>query len=445
MLRRVQKKRWNFLLDDFREDDTTTNMLPFVEATRLLQDGDFGRRERGLRAMIQYAAHERYELFDDGVAISLLIGLFGDVTFESRLPILFFLVASYAPESILLKFVSPSFLDMLRCIFLNGNVQKSQDCLMIFGNLVEGSEFLADKIVNEHFVDEVIQRCLDDIGNFYIPLSDFIKSIVQRSHIIRKSAILTDSLLTIISSMLALPTCAWKVGVNVLAVVSAVQDEIFICRCISHERIGFLVNLLCSSEREIREDALTALVNFSRIGPSVQAMILDAGLRVFSQEDVFLQFPSAFTRMALNYLYSEHTPAIQFLNSPGMKWLVDNIDKLEFESKEELCRALCYVFQRTDDCELFTAAIVYAERCIPHFAELLSSSESGLIIEIVRAIDAILSSTAKAESHNIVTIIHDFVPISLLYNLLSSDELPSKIKIEVEAVINNLSTRNYLV
>ena len=414
--------------------------MPVEVAIEKLRGDDFDGRVSALKAVIGYAVDERYEIFEDGVVFGLVYGLCADLMFESKLPMLFFAIASYFPEGMLVKFASHEFLDMLRCFFLNENVELAQISLLVFGNLVEGSNFLAEEIVNEAFIGEVMNRCLDDVVNFYLPLSDFLKSLVQRSCVLKKSDVLTNVVVTTVSRMLQMKDCeTGKVGLNVLAVLSAVRDDELVGQFLKPEIVTFVVQLISFEDIMIQEDAITTLVNFSRVGMRAQLMILDYGLREFWNVEAFQHFTSAFTKMAVNFLSSTHSPAIQFLNTSIMSWLVENIDNLPFDSREEVCRALCYVMQRTDDFDLLTTALVYAEKCLPQLVELMHTSDRGIVIEIIRAMYGVIRAYEK---HQTVTVlqqtvmqIQSYFSPDLFVNL---EDLPGKAVQEAEALANAL-------
>ena len=430
------KREW-FASDDERGGE---ERMPVEMAIERLKGDSFEERVSALKAVIGYAVDERYEVFEDGEVFGLVCGLCADLMFESKLPMLFFAIASYFPEGMLVKFASREFLDMLRCFFMNQNVELAQISLLVFGNLVEGSNFLAEEIVNEAFIGEVMNRCLDDVVNFYLPLSDFLKSLVQRSSVLKKSEVLTNTVVTIVSRMLQMKDCeTGKVGLNVLAVLSAVRDDELVGQFLKPEIVRFVVQLMSYEDIMVQEDAITTLVNFSRVGTRAQLMLLDYGLREFSNVGVFQNFTSAFTKLALNFLSATHSPAIQFLTTPAMSWLVENIDHLQFDSREEVCRALCYVMQRTDDFDLLTTALAYAEKCVPQLVELVHSSDIGIVIEIIRAVHGVIHLYDK---HQTVTVLQQSVMQIQCYFtpdlLLNLEDLPGKVVQEAEALANAL-------
>jgi hypothetical protein len=377
---------------------------------------------KGIVQLAILAHQKHFHFFADGSVFERILEIADRPTFgDLQYPMYFFEAVTRLSESHLLSFASQRFFVFLLGHFFSEDTDIASQVLLIWANIVNGSDILSRDLITADWVLAVIARACADFDRLYLPFMELASALLRRCDILGSLEIdVVSDIRDIIVRLLNLhDEGASSVAVNCLRTVSAVNDQTFVIGFFSGEILESLARATLSHWPAIRDDALAAILGFSALGDFALERLLESGYAQlqFDGRSLSIDALCCMADAAINFLSAPPRVALAFLQSPMMDSLLGFIDEAPFDVKIRIANALCFVGMRypLDLVALAPASLEAMLTCV-------DTANMGSVIQAVQTVCAMLGNTGQDSADGTA-----IVAQKLMCALLERDDLPNEI------------------
>jgi hypothetical protein len=420
-------------------DDEDSKMSEMQGAiSSLARDDSECLQCQGILQLAIFASNKHDLMFADGELFNRILAIADSPTFEHlQFPMHFFDAVTRFPESYLVTFASPRFFSFLLTHFFGQDTELTGQVLLIWSNILNTSEFLANGLITSAWVLAIITRATADFDRLYLSFMEFLSGLLIRYRILTNLEIdvLSDICELIISLLQFKSESALSVALNCLRTVSAVTDTVFVMHFFTVEILGSVARCLLSQFSGARGDAIAVILNFSAISDFAREQLISAGFAELSFDGPGLDHDvlGHIADTAANFLSATPDLALQFLRSPMMESICSLLWQATFDVKVRICRALCLLGRASPEI-LLSMGLEWMEPML----DCLEGGDSGYVILAVEASLALIGHAERSLGDAVAVecreILRKTYSEGLADVLLHRDDLPDPVYEWIELV-----------